>query len=135
MREIGAFLRKVNVLRKRGEFRVIRDLMDKRHGADTPRRHAEECKILWHEGREADAQAEAIARLRQGDYCLSHILAAASFTLALKDISSAEHLENSFTSKFEETSSIQLVHYVYRRLNGLPTTDEMDQAAKFLLIV
>lgn len=123
---------KKRLLEKQCDFASLRKLLDQRYGENSSERHAQECAVLWREGRKQDALNEVIIRLHGSEYTVNHIILAASYALYLQDHNAAEFLEKEFNSRFDEFDSIKFVNYVYRKLNDLSITASLELAAKML---
>ena len=58
---------------------------------------------------------------------------ASDYAFALNDLATATYLKNEFVSKFDETSSVDLIGYVYHSLSGVEPSEEEKSAAKLML--
>lgn len=126
-------LRLLGELKRERRFDEVARLLDKMHGIGTSARHAAECELIWERGDKPDALNKVIARLRGGDYSLSHVFQGAIYAYILNDIEVSKYLYEVFESKFSETSSLNLIEFVFRRLHNLSVSRDIESEASLFI--
>ena len=127
------YIRQQNLLLSQRRFDELEKLLDKIYGQDSDERHAEACRLMWEKGKRAEALDEILEKLKSKSYSIKHVILAADYTFQLKRSDAADFLMNSFTSKYEEESSIMLIEFVYNYLNNIPSSEEVKEVGRIML--
>jgi hypothetical protein len=133
LEKIRASIQHRMLLTREKRYDELRSVLDEEFGKDTDVRHAHECEVIWDEGQKDRALNEVIARLKSGNYVIIHLFLGASYAYKLNRVDIADYLKNSFVSKYDETSSIDLIDFVHSTLHGIEPSEALKRTAKIVL--